>query len=426
MEANQLKPLNPVLPVQEPEPLKKTSARGCPVCAATGCEVLHTQRFVLPEGHPLASGYDVVCCEQCGFVYADTAGTQADYDAFYARFSKYEDSQTSTGGGGFPEDTLRLRETAACIAAALPDRNARLLDIGCANGGLLQALQELGYTNLAGMDPSPVCVEATRQLCQCDVYVGPFSELPTNIGQFDGVIMSHVLEHVQDLHEALQCVKSLFSSNGIAYIEVPDASRYPDYYVSPFHFFDTEHINHFSQTALGNLMTRHNLIGWGQGEKTTALTSEIVYPAIYTFLKRCNDPRSEVVVDDGLRQSIGKYIEMSRSDGLLDLPADILDNGTPVIVWGVGCSTTRLLANSFLGKANIVAFTDNNSKHWGGSILNKTVLNPVDLKSRNELIIVTSKIYGQEIISQLIFELQIDPARIVFVFSRMGGIAGVQ
>ena len=201
METDRSQPLNPSLPLQEP--FRKTSARGCPVCSANSCEVLHAQCFVLSEGHPLAAGYDVVCCDHCGFVFADTAVTQADYDAFYARFSKYEDSQTATGGGGSPEDTQRLRETAACIAAALPDRNARLLDIGCANGGLLKALQELGYINLTGVDPSPACVAATRQLCQCEVFVGFLSALPNGIGRFDGLIMSHVLEHVQDLSEAL-------------------------------------------------------------------------------------------------------------------------------------------------------------------------------------------------------------------------------
>lgn len=143
--------LNTIPPLEEAA--RKVSTRGCPVCSAAACEVLHYQRFILPEGHPLAAGYDVVCCEQCGFVYADTTASQQDYDAFYARLSKYEDSKTSTGGGSSPEDAQRLQETAACLAEALPDRNARLLDIGCANGGLLGALRKLGYTNLVGMDP---------------------------------------------------------------------------------------------------------------------------------------------------------------------------------------------------------------------------------------------------------------------------------
>ena len=80
----------------------KISERKCPICKTSECEVLHKQRFVLPEGHPQSSGYDVVCCGNCGFVFADTAVTQHDYDVFYEKFSKYQDKATSTGGGIHP------------------------------------------------------------------------------------------------------------------------------------------------------------------------------------------------------------------------------------------------------------------------------------------------------------------------------------
>jgi len=378
--------------------------------------VLLSQRFVLPQGHPLAAGYDVVCCEQCGFVFADTTVNQRDYDAFYARFSKYEDNTTATGGGGSPEDAQRLQETASCLAEALPDRSARLLDIGCANGGLLKALRDLGYINLTGIDPSPVCVETTRQLCRCDVFVGFLSSLPAGIGEFDGVILSHVLEHVHDVQEAMLSLRQLIASGGTAYIEVPDASRYTAYYVSPFHYFDTEHINHFSQAALENLFTQHGLIVWKRGVKTTALTAEIVYPAVYAFTKIRRETAPGVLADRNLRQSIVEYIERSRSDVLCALPADIVEKRTPVIVWGVGCSTTRLLAHSKLGEANIVAFVDNNPKFWGSSLLGKPILCPSELRGRDEHVVVTSKLYGKEITAQLQSELLIDPARIVLTF----------
>jgi C4-type Zn-finger protein len=84
----------------------KISDRKCPICKASECELIHKQRFVLPEGHPQAAGYDVVCCTRCGFVFADTTVTQQDYDVFYAKFSKYQDNVTSTGGValGMPND----------------------------------------------------------------------------------------------------------------------------------------------------------------------------------------------------------------------------------------------------------------------------------------------------------------------------------
>ncbi len=72
---------------------KKKSIRKCPICQEENGEILHTQKFVLPEGHPLSNGYDILCCDRCGFVYADTTVSQKDYDIFYAKLSKYEDKK---------------------------------------------------------------------------------------------------------------------------------------------------------------------------------------------------------------------------------------------------------------------------------------------------------------------------------------------
>ena len=276
MASTKPRQLNPLPALREA--VRKSAARGCPVCSTTACEVLHSQRFVLPEGHPLAAGYDAVCCEQCGFVYADTTVSQRDYDAFYARLSKYEDSRTSTGGGGSPEDAKRLQETAACVAETIADRSARLLDIGCANGGLLKALRDLGYTNLAGMDPSPRCVNATRQLCQCEAFAGFLSSLPAGIGRFDGLMLSHVLEHVQDLAVALSNVRRLMKPGGLAYLEVPDAARYAECLVAPFQDFNTEHINHFSLHGLRQLCEHHGLCLQASGAKTLWAGPRMPYP----------------------------------------------------------------------------------------------------------------------------------------------------
>ena len=101
-------------------------------------------RFALPDAHPLTDKYDVVCCERCGFVYADTRSTQADYDSYYADLSKYSDTVTATGAGAQGFDRARLEDTAKTLAAHVRDRNALIVDVGCANGGLLSALAELG------------------------------------------------------------------------------------------------------------------------------------------------------------------------------------------------------------------------------------------------------------------------------------------
>ena len=149
----------------------------------------------------------MVCCKHCGFVYADTTATQEDYDLFYAKFSKYEDDKTSTGSGDTPWDAKRLEGTARQIAKTLTNKRERILDIGCANGGLLKCLRKLGFDNLCGIDPSPVCV-ANTQSSGIEAHTGSLLQLPEELGGFDFVILSHVLEHVHDLKTAMQTISN--------------------------------------------------------------------------------------------------------------------------------------------------------------------------------------------------------------------------
>ena len=88
-------------------------------------------------------------------VYADSAAKQQDYDIYYEQFSKYEDAKTASGGGYTAADRARLDDMATFLAKHLAISDS-IVDIGCANGGLLETLSVRGFTHLTGIDPSPV------------------------------------------------------------------------------------------------------------------------------------------------------------------------------------------------------------------------------------------------------------------------------
>ncbi|MCZ8106849.1 MAG: class I SAM-dependent methyltransferase [Burkholderiales bacterium] len=387
---------------------QKKSLRNCPICQEENGEILHTQNFVLPEGHPLSNGYDILCCDRCGFVYADTTVSQKDYDIFYTKLSKYEDKKTATGGGESPYDAARIQKTAECIAEFLPDKSVRILDIGCANGGLLGYLKKLGYNNLCGLDPSPICAETTKQKYDIETYTGSMFELPHSLGVFDVIILSHVLEHIQDVSSALTNLKDILDKNGILYAEVPDAKRYLNFYVSPFHYFDTEHINHFSLKFLEKLLMLANFTIIGRGEKEFELHSGTIYPAIWVMARLLNRKIPlNLDLDSELCNNIIKYLKHSEEDFDTQAIDELVLNCEKIIVWGIGSSTMRLLANSSLSQANIIAFVDSNPKYWGEYLMDKPIISPEELKKKTETILITSKIYGQEILTQIINELNL-------------------
>jgi hypothetical protein len=124
--------------------INKKLFRICPVCGHDIGEILYNQKFSLPVENPLPKNYDVVSCISCGFVFADSSATQKNYDVYYEQLSKYEDETTASGTGLSSFDAARLNKTALEIEKILPDKSAKILDVGAANGGLLMALRVLG------------------------------------------------------------------------------------------------------------------------------------------------------------------------------------------------------------------------------------------------------------------------------------------
>jgi SAM-dependent methyltransferase len=387
----------------------KIAVRPCPVCLHTAVLPLRFQRFLLAENHPLANGYEVVSCERCGFVYADTAVTQEDYDRFYASYSKYEDKKIGTGGGEAPSDAVRLDETADCIARILPSRDARILDIGCANGGLLMRLKKLGFQNLCGFDLPPGCVENTRKL-GIDAQFGSVTEHPQDAGKFDLIILSHVMEHLRDIRPAIQSVEKLLKAGGLIYIEVPDASEYASHVVAPFQDFNTEHINHFSIQGMENLMGQLGFVGKGVGQKVFDATPRMPYPAHYGFWSKAAQPFSyEVRKDELLLKRIQEFIR--RSQEMMDRMdvrlKRVLAKSPEVIVWGTGQLAMKLLVETSLGGARIAAFVDGNPINVGKKLKGIEIKAPHEIAGMPQPIIITTTLHQQAIADRIRNELRL-------------------
>jgi 2-polyprenyl-3-methyl-5-hydroxy-6-metoxy-1,4-benzoquinol methylase len=375
--------------------------RACPVCGGRRVEHLRAQRFVLEEDHPLKSGYDVAHCVACGFVYADMEATQADYDAFYAKRSKYDDPGNSTGSGEASYDRERLEGTAEILSRFLPSRETRILDIGCAAGGLLAALQHSGYKNLAGMDPSPACVRLTREKTG-EAWQGWLTNLPHEVGQFDCIVLSHVLEHVLDVPQAFASLALLLRPNAIVCIEVPDATRYAGYVYAPFQEFNTEHINHFSRACLDNAAARHGFSPIAGGERVLHSSPQTLTPAVYGVYRRSADEPIRRP-DRRLKQAILVYIERSAAllDSIDDCIGQAIESSQELIVWGTGQLTAKLLSDTRLSQAKIVAFVDSNPIHHGRRLAGAPILSPGQIRLFRQPILIGTLLHHKQILAQI-------------------------
>lgn len=341
--------------------LSRHALRPCPLCGAGEVRVLHGMRFALARESPLPSAYDVVSCARCRFVYADTAGTAADYERHYAEHSRYEDPALSTGGGDRPEDRARIDELAGWIATRAP-ADARIADIGCANGGVLEALRERGFKNLTGIDPAPGCVSRLRAR-GFSAWQGTLARLHAEAGPFDVVLLSHVLEHVLDPRAALRALHDRLSPGAQLCIETPDAARYAGRPFVPFYFFDAEHINHFDVASLADLGAREGYALRARLQAELVVEGGKRYPVARVLLARA-DRSSAAGNHRALAEAVQAYVEESRRHGGDAALAALVASGRTLALWGAGSQAQRLMGGA-LASAKFAAVVDRDRNKQG-------------------------------------------------------------
>jgi SAM-dependent methyltransferase len=380
----------------------KRAARACPVCGGVARPRLFRQDFAEIEAVTVVDGYDVVVCGRCGAGFADDIPEQAAFDAYYREMSKYEYHQRE--GAESEYDGRRLAIIADILAPFVPDTQSRILDVGCATGRLLALLRDRGFPRVTGLDPSPACAAAADRLYGVAVRTTTLSHLHETGDTFDVVILVGVLEHVRDLDTALAEVRAVLSPNGIVYVEVPDALTFADWPNAPFQDFSTEHINFFSPVSLENLMRRHGFItrfseqnARGQSYRTTMSNVSAV------FQKTASTEPFVPTFDAGTEQGLRRYIDSCRAveERLHATIAAIAESRRPVIVWGVGTHTGRLMRTSRLPDANIVAFVESNARYQGKTLHDVPIIAPEELRGRKEPILISSRVFQHEIERQI-------------------------
>lgn len=370
------------------------------MCGGDAGEILHTQNFAVMDDYPLPSVYDVVICSACGVVFADTPATQADYNRYYETCSIYQDTSVSSGSGTAAWDARRLVDSAELIARAVPSKQARILDIGCANGGLLGALRAVGFENVVGVDPSPVCVDNTRAK-GIEAYHGQLSRLPAEVGKCDLVILASVLEHVLDLKSAIGAMVAVTTPTGKIFLEVPDAVAYADYLYAPFQDFNTEHINHFSAASLDNLLSQFGFKPGLRGKIVVRGGSDLGFPSLEAFYEKEQNAAlpSGWKIERGFRQQMERYISDSRDlmQRLNQQLEAVLATSRNVILWGTGQLAMKLLCDTVLKDANVIACVDGNSVNHGRRLRGVPIVAPGQIISSEVPVIITTLLHVEPI-----------------------------
>lgn len=147
---------------------------------------------------------------------------------------------------------------AANYLGHLPDEAARVLEIGCGPGYLLQALKERGFGRLEGIDLSPTNVAACRERFGLEgtsvADALPF--LSSRPAAYDAIVLKDILEHVekQRLSSFVAALAAGLAPGGRAIVQVPNM-----HWVAGLHerYMDLTHEVGFTRESLGQLLRLH-------------------------------------------------------------------------------------------------------------------------------------------------------------------------
>jgi 2-polyprenyl-3-methyl-5-hydroxy-6-metoxy-1,4-benzoquinol methylase len=95
-----------------------------------------------------------------------------------------------------------------------------VLDIGCATGSILAFLRDRGWC-VTGVEISP-CAEYARNEKKLDVRSVPLEENNFEQNSFDIILMSHLIEHLNDPKFILEETYRILKNNGYVFITTPN------------------------------------------------------------------------------------------------------------------------------------------------------------------------------------------------------------
>jgi SAM-dependent methyltransferase len=211
----------------EPEALEQIA---CPLCGSSNNRVF----LAGPDLFMHVPGiFQLVRCTDCRLIYQNPRPPLADMGRYYPdRYGAYGSSETGLRGrtglaGALTRRALGMRcRLIDSIIAMTPGRSRRLLDIGCASGLFLEAMQNQQGWVVEGVEPDVASARGVAERLGIPVFAGPFEHANYPTGHFDAITLWDVLEHVHDPMASLHEIRRMLRPGGVLFIRVPNAASY--------------------------------------------------------------------------------------------------------------------------------------------------------------------------------------------------------
>lgn len=206
--------------------------------------------------------FDIWECQNCTQRFTQNIPSEDEIGKYYQ--SENYISHTDTSKGLINDLYHKVRKRTLVQKRKLVEKetgktSGNILDIGAGTGAFLNTMK-LATWSFTGLEPDETARNKALELYNIHLKkTAEFVSLPHE--SFDAITMWHVLEHVHDLHEYLEQLKSLIKPTGKIFIAVPnytsfDAQHYKQFWAA----YDVpRHLYHFSPKSMQKLLNIHGL-----------------------------------------------------------------------------------------------------------------------------------------------------------------------
>lgn len=238
----------------------ETVARPCPLCqtAPEAGVVVHEERFDPQrlDGFAFASRkvpehmhWRLVECSGCGLLFASPAPEPSEVAAGY-RDAAYDSGDEARHAAVTYGELLRH------VLPHLPASGAAL-DVGAGDGAFLGVLRELGFKDLAGVEPSRAALGSAEAGLRPLIREAVFEPGDFERARFDLVSCLHVVDHMPDPLAALGGARELLREGGALVVVCHDRQAPVNRLMGPNSpIYDVEHLQLFCRPTLRSLLER--------------------------------------------------------------------------------------------------------------------------------------------------------------------------
>jgi methionine biosynthesis protein MetW len=115
------------------------------------------------------------------------------------------------------------------IARHVPAGARRVLDLGCASGGLASLLKARGPVEVVGVERDEDYAAAAEGHCDRVIQADLEALDPDGLGRFDCLVAADVLEHLVDPWSTLRAYARLLEPGGTAVVSLPNVAHWSTY-----------------------------------------------------------------------------------------------------------------------------------------------------------------------------------------------------